>query len=91
MDWKKPSGLSSSVCPLNYFTLVFLASTIDSSLFIYLTSTVIAYLLIYVDDIILTGIDSWFFSHLVNELCSTFELKDLSPFCYFLGFKLKIL
>ena len=42
------------------------------------------YLLLYVDDIILTGNSTAVVTSLINQLASTFELKDLGPLRYFL-------
>jgi hypothetical protein len=43
------------------------------------------YLLVYVDDIILVRSSSTAASHLVQNLCSEFAVKDLGPVHYFLG------
>ena len=63
----------------------FIASTTDSSLFIYRTKTTIAYLLLYVDDIVLKSNIPSFLNQLIQHLSSVFELKDLGPLHYFLG------
>jgi hypothetical protein len=55
----------------------FVASTANSSLFIYTTKTTIAYLLLYVDDIVLTSNTPTFLDQLIHHLSSVFELKDL--------------
>jgi hypothetical protein len=65
--------------------LGFTASTADSSLFIYKTHTVIAYLLLYVDDIVLTSNTPSFLDHLIQQLSTVFDLKDLGNLHYFLG------
>ncbi len=61
----------------------FIASTADSSLFIYRSKTTIAYLLLYVDDIVLTSNTPTFLDTLIHHLSSIFELKDFRPLHYF--------
>uniref|UniRef100_A0A2N9GCI3 Integrase catalytic domain-containing protein n=1 Tax=Fagus sylvatica TaxID=28930 RepID=A0A2N9GCI3_FAGSY len=65
--------------------LGFIASTADSSLFIYKEHKVIAYLLLYVDDIVLTSNTPAFLDTLIHKLSSVFDLKDLGSLHYFLG------
>uniref|UniRef100_A0A2N9GLJ4 Reverse transcriptase Ty1/copia-type domain-containing protein n=1 Tax=Fagus sylvatica TaxID=28930 RepID=A0A2N9GLJ4_FAGSY len=65
--------------------LGFIASTADSSLFIYHHHTVIAYLLLYVDDIVLTSNSTSFLDGLILQLRKVFDIKDLGPLHYFLG------
>uniref|UniRef100_A0A2N9H2P5 Reverse transcriptase Ty1/copia-type domain-containing protein n=1 Tax=Fagus sylvatica TaxID=28930 RepID=A0A2N9H2P5_FAGSY len=68
--------------------LGFIASTADSSLFIYKDNKVIAYLLLYVDDIVLTSNTPTFLDHLIQQLNSVFDLKDLGSLRYFLGLQI---
>uniref|UniRef100_A0A2N9GZA0 Reverse transcriptase Ty1/copia-type domain-containing protein n=1 Tax=Fagus sylvatica TaxID=28930 RepID=A0A2N9GZA0_FAGSY len=63
----------------------FIASTADSSLFIYHQHNVIAYLLLYVDDIVLTSNSTPFLDGLILQLRKVFDIKDLGPLHYFLG------
>uniref|UniRef100_A0A2N9GEN7 Reverse transcriptase Ty1/copia-type domain-containing protein n=1 Tax=Fagus sylvatica TaxID=28930 RepID=A0A2N9GEN7_FAGSY len=65
--------------------LGFIASSADSSLFIYHHQQVIAYLLLYVDDIVLTSNSPSFLDHLILQLRKVFDLKDLGALHYFLG------
>uniref|UniRef100_A0A2N9HLD4 Integrase catalytic domain-containing protein n=1 Tax=Fagus sylvatica TaxID=28930 RepID=A0A2N9HLD4_FAGSY len=65
--------------------LGFIASTADSSLFIYHQHNVIAYLLLYVDDIVLTSNSTPFLDGLILQLRKVFDIKDLGPLHYFLG------
>jgi hypothetical protein len=65
--------------------LEFTASTVDSSLFIYKNQSVIAYLLLYVDDIVLTSNTPTYLDHLIKQLNTVFDLKDLGTLHYFLG------
>ena len=65
--------------------LGFLASNADSSLFVFKNKTVIAYLLLYVDDIVLTSNTLAYLDHLIQQLSTVFDLKDLGPLHYFLG------
>uniref|UniRef100_A0A2N9HC90 Integrase catalytic domain-containing protein n=1 Tax=Fagus sylvatica TaxID=28930 RepID=A0A2N9HC90_FAGSY len=65
--------------------LGFLASSADSSLFIYKDEKIIAYLLLYVDDIVLTSNTPSFLDHLIVQLSTVFDLKDLGQLHYFLG------
>ena len=68
--------------------LGFIASFADSSLFIYKDNKVIAYLLLYVDDIVLTNSTPTFLDHLIQQLNSVFDLKDLGSLHYFLGLQI---
>uniref|UniRef100_A0A2N9FWE2 Integrase catalytic domain-containing protein n=1 Tax=Fagus sylvatica TaxID=28930 RepID=A0A2N9FWE2_FAGSY len=68
--------------------LGFIASSADSSLFIYKDNQVIAYLLLYVDDIVFTSNTPSFLDHLIQQLNSTFDLKDLGSLHYFLGLQI---
>uniref|UniRef100_A0A2N9J0D9 Integrase catalytic domain-containing protein n=1 Tax=Fagus sylvatica TaxID=28930 RepID=A0A2N9J0D9_FAGSY len=68
--------------------LGFIASSADSSLFIYKDNQVIAYLLLYVDDIVLTSNTPSFLDHLIHQLNSIFDLKDLGSLHYFLGLQI---
>ena len=65
--------------------LGFIASTPDSSLFIYTHHQVVAYLLLYVDDIVLTSNTPSYLDQLIAQLSTVFDLKDLGPLHYFLG------
>ena len=65
--------------------LGFTAFTADSSFFIYRNDTVIAYLLLYVDDIVLTSNTPSYLDHLIQQLSTVFDLKDLGTLHYFLG------
>jgi len=68
--------------------LGFIASLVDSSLFIYHNSHIPIYLFVYVDDIIITGNDPPQISHLVAALRHSFESKDLGALSYFLGIQI---
>jgi len=65
--------------------LKFTSSKSDSSLFIYKAHGVTIFVLIYVDDIIITGSHSMAITQLINDLHSSFALKDLSRLNFFLG------
>ena len=65
--------------------LGFIASTVDSSLFICKYHKVVAYLLLYVDDIVLTSNTLSYLDQLIQQLSTIFDLKDLGPLHYFLG------
>ncbi|KHN17953.1 Retrovirus-related Pol polyprotein from transposon TNT 1-94 [Glycine soja] len=67
------------------FSLGFVNSTADASLFIYQKPEVTLYLLVYVDDIIMTGNSSAELSKLIATLAARFSLKDLGCLSYFLG------
>uniref|UniRef100_A0A2N9E3A6 Integrase catalytic domain-containing protein n=1 Tax=Fagus sylvatica TaxID=28930 RepID=A0A2N9E3A6_FAGSY len=54
-------------------------------LFIYKHHKIVAYLLLYVDDIVLTGNTPSCLDHLIHQLSTVFDLKDLGPLHYFLG------
>ncbi len=68
--------------------LGFIASTVDSSLFIYKENNVITYLLLYVDDIVLTSNTPTFLDTLIHKLNLVFDLKDLDSLHYF--FRLQV-
>ena len=63
----------------------FLASKVDTSLFILIMNHDICYLLVYVDDILLTGNNSTLIRCLINLLNLEFRLRDLGNVHYFLG------
>jgi histone deacetylase 1/2 len=65
--------------------LGFLASKADTSLFIYSKSGIIIFVLVYVDDIIVTSSSNKAITSLLQDLSSTFALKDLGDLHYFLG------
>lgn len=68
--------------------LGFIASVVDSSLFIFHFSGTIIYLLLYVDDIIVTGNSLVQITHLISTLSQVFDLKDLGPLNYILGIQI---
>ena len=65
--------------------LGFIASTKDSSLFIYKHHQVVAYLLLYVDDIVLTSNTPSYLDQLIAQPSTVFDLKDLGLLHHFLG------
>ena len=67
--------------------LSFLASKVDTSLFILSDGTNIFYLLVYIDDILLMGNNSTVLHRLIQLLSSEFKLRDLGAVHYFLGIK----
>jgi len=67
----------------------FLASKVDTSLFILSDGTNIFYLLVYVDDILLTGSNSAMLHRLIQLLSSEFKLRDLGVVHYFLGIEVQ--
>ncbi|KAL4030262.1 hypothetical protein IC575_008498 [Cucumis melo] len=71
------------------FTLDFVTSTADPSLFIRSVGSSLTYLLLYVDDIIVTGPDYLYISVLKNQLALEFKISDLGPLKYFLGLEIQ--
>jgi hypothetical protein len=69
--------------------LGFLASKVDTSLFIYNKSGIIIFVLVYVDDIIVTSSSNKAIASLLQDLSSSFALKDLGDLHYFLGIEVK--
>jgi histone deacetylase 1/2 len=65
--------------------LGFVASTADTSLFIFAHAGVVVYMLVYVDDIVLAGSSSVAVEKLVATLSGSFPIKDLGRLEYFLG------
>ena len=65
--------------------LGFVASTSDTSLFVYKDGDHMAYLLLYVDDIVLTASSSALLQRLTTHLHSEFAMTDLGTLHFFLG------
>lgn len=65
--------------------LGFTTSATDGNLFILRHGSFLVYLLLYVDDIIITGNSTSFFSSIIQFLGKDFDLKDLGLLHYFLG------
>jgi hypothetical protein len=65
--------------------LGFVASTSDTSVFVYKEGAQIAYLLLNVDDIILTTSSSALLQHIMAKLHSEFAMTDLGDLHHFLG------
>jgi hypothetical protein len=65
--------------------LGFVASLVDSSLFIFIRDKIKIFLLIYVDDILVTGTHNAVINSLILQLQTQFPLKDLGPLGFFLG------
>jgi hypothetical protein len=63
----------------------FLASLVDSSLFILHSGATHIFLLIYVDDIIIIGSNPSIIHSLITKLQREFPFKDLGPLNFFLG------
>ena len=71
------------------FTLDFVTSTADPSLFIRSVGSSLTYLLLYVDNIIVTGPDYLYISVLKNQLALKFKISDLGLLKYFLGLEIQ--
>jgi histone deacetylase 1/2 len=69
--------------------LGFLASKADTSLFIFNKSGIIIFVLVYVDDIIVTSSSNKAIASLLQDLSSSFALKDLGDLHFFLGIEVK--
>jgi histone deacetylase 1/2 len=69
--------------------LRFLASKAGTSLFILNKSGIIIFVLVYVDDIIFTSSSNKAIASLLQDLSSSFALKDLGDFHFFLGIVVK--
>jgi hypothetical protein len=67
----------------------FLASKVDTSLFILSLNGAMIYLLVYVDDILLTGSNSALLHRLITLLQTEFKLRDLGYVNFFLGIEVK--
>lgn len=65
--------------------LGFQKSKADPLLFIYHNETILCYLLVYVDDLVITGSNSSFLTHVIHNLGIQFSLKDIGTLHYFLG------
>ncbi|XP_016902988.2 uncharacterized mitochondrial protein AtMg00810-like [Cucumis melo] len=70
------------------FTLEFVVSNVDPSLFIRSVRSSLTYLLLYVDDIIVTSPDSFYISLLKTQLALEFQISDLGPLKYFRGLEI---
>lgn len=62
-----------------------MASTTDSSLFIYSRNLIRLYVLVFVDDLVVTGSLPTVIDGFVTYLKQEFLLRDLGPFSFFLG------
>lgn len=60
-------------------------SRLDGSLFFKRVQGYLLLILVYVDDIIITGSNAQLIQQVIDNLKSTFALKDLSELNYFLG------
>lgn len=67
--------------------LGFSGSKTDPSLFIFNSGGTLVYVLVYVNDIIITGNNQSTIYRVIHNLSSTFAIKDLGRFHYFLGIK----
>jgi hypothetical protein len=65
--------------------LGFVASTSDTSLFIFRGGTSLAYLLLYVDDIVLTASSSTLLQRIMTRLSFEFAMTDLGALHHFLS------
>jgi hypothetical protein len=65
-------------------SLGFVASAMDTSLFVYRNGDDIAYLLLYVDDIVLTASSDTLLQHIIDRLHSEFAMTDLGDLHDFL-------
>jgi len=70
---------------LAIMNLGFQKSKVDPLLFIYHNETVLCYLLVYVDDLVITGSNSSFLTHVIHNLGIQFSLKNIGTLHYFLG------
>ncbi|XP_022143489.1 uncharacterized protein LOC111013365 [Momordica charantia] len=68
--------------------LGFVASSVDSSLFVRLVHGSYTYLLLYVDDILVTGSDPSYIASLIVQLKCRFDMTDLEDLKYFLGLEI---
>jgi len=71
------------------FSIGFLASKVDTSLFILFDDTNIFYLLVYVDDILFMSSNSTMLHCLIQLLNSEFKFRDLGAIHYFLGIEVQ--
>jgi histone deacetylase 1/2 len=71
--------------------LGFKSSTADTSLFILRRPDITLYLLVYVDDIIVVSSSPAAIDWLIQQMRSSFALKDLGQLNYFLGIEVKAL
>nr|KYP36155.1 Retrovirus-related Pol polyprotein from transposon TNT 1-94 [Cajanus cajan] len=71
------------------FQLNFQISKCDPSLLVYSHGNHVIYILVYVDDIIITGNNSYVLQSIISQLNSAFSFKDLGRLDYFLGIEVK--
>ena len=67
------------------FSLGFLKSESNNSLFIRHCSVATIYILVYVNDIMITGSNSAMVNKVISSLALTFSIKHLGTLNYFLG------
>jgi hypothetical protein len=65
--------------------LGFIASLVDTALFLHISVHVKVFLLIYVDNIIVIGTHPHVINALITRMQHKFPVKDLGPLSYFLG------
>ena len=59
-------------------------------MFLHRSSNGITVILVYVDDIIISGTDSFMINNLQASLHESFHMKDLGPLTYFLGLEVHL-
>jgi hypothetical protein len=67
------------------FDLRFHSSNVDTSLFIYFQSNVTINTLVYIDDILITGTNTFIIFSIIKHIQLAFAMKDLGNLGYFLG------
>lgn len=75
----------------DFFSIGFILSKTDVSLFIYSTGYVQLYLLVYVDNILVVGFDSAHVSSLVSKMAIELKVCDMGSLSFFLGIELLLL
>jgi len=84
MAWNKLQELGSRLTD-KLRAIGFRASKANPSLFIWHKNYVLIVILIYVDDIIITSNSSTAIHHILQDLHSDFDVKELGDLSYFLG------
>lgn len=70
--------------PHTYYLMVFIKHQL-LLLFISNTDTTIICLLIYIDDLLITSNNFTTLQHFIQELSTSFAIKDMGPLNHFLG------
>lgn len=82
---EQPEGFIDQTHPDFLLNLGFIASLVDTSMFLYTSGSIRIFILTNVDDILITGTHANHIDSLIQQLQQEFPLRDLGPLGFFLG------